>query len=73
MPSQTLSYKYFEVGYKSRSDLPIIFLPIINFIFVIISKLRFKCPVHQFYIIIHCLIKYSTKDISFFNAFGFDF
>ena len=42
------------VGYKSqvRSDPPIIFLPIINFIFVIISKLWFKCPVYQFYMII---------------------
>ena len=41
------------VGYKSqvRSDPPIIFLPIINFIFVIISKLWFKCPVYDFYMI----------------------
>ena len=44
----------YKVGYKSKvgSDPPIIFLPIINFIFAIISKLWFKCPVYQFYIII---------------------
>ena len=28
---------------------------------VIISKLRFKCPVYQFYIIIHCLINIRQK------------
>ena len=41
------------VGYKSQlqSDPPIIFLPIIDFIFII-SKLWFKCPVYQFYMII---------------------
>ena len=51
------------VGYKSqvRSDPPIIFLPIINVIFVIISKLRFRCPVYQFYITIHCLINIRQK------------
>ena len=66
------------VGYKSqvRSDPPIIFLPIINFIFVIISKLRIKCPVYQFYIIIHCLINIRQKMFLFsmlldliFNSF----
>ena len=51
------------VGYKSqvRSDPPITFLPIINFIFVITSKLWLKCPVYQFYIIIHWLINIRQK------------
>ena len=51
------------VGYKSqvRSDPPIIFLPIINFIFLIISKQWFKCPVYQFYTFIHCLINIRQK------------
>ena len=59
----------FLVRYKSqvRSDPPITFLPIINFIFVILSKLWFKCPVYQFYINIHLLINIRQKIFLFFS------
>ena len=58
---------------KAKSNPLIIFRPIINFIFVIISKLWFKCLVFQFHIIIlyNCNLQQSLfqflSDNDFFS------